>query len=412
MSELVALKEGMKDMAKDPQALTKGLLEEAEGLSKDLVQWRRTLHQIPELGLDLPKSSAFIRERLDDMGIAYETFLDGNCIVATLGKGEGPCILLRADFDALPVQEESGEPFSSTNGCMHACGHDMHAAMLLGAAKLLKERESELPGRVKLLFQPGEEGAHGAAACVEAGVLKNPKPDVAFAIHVASVIPVGTFAWGKQPMARAHYFQITIDGEGGHGSTPEVCIDPITPAAYIHLGMQELVSRESAGSDEVVITTGTFKSGDAPNVIPASAVLRASMRTFDDDLHDRLYKRIDEIASGIAKTYRCSSKLETLSDDPTVNADVKFGKLTEQAIKAAMSDATIDDSLHLMGSEDFSFISREVPSAYYMVGARIDGADQVYGQHNPKARFNERVLPMGVAAHVAVALTWLNSQQA
>lgn len=395
---------------KDLEELTDGLYEEAQGMYDQLVAWRRSLHQMPELGIELPKSSAFIQKQLDEMGISYTTYVDGSCVVAMVGNTSGPCILLRADFDALPVCEQSGEPFASTNGCMHACGHDMHAAMLLGAAKLLKEREDKLPGCVKLLFQPGEEGAHSAALCVEQGVLENPKPAVGFAIHVGSEVPLGTWMWGIHALSRAKYFQVVVEGEGGHGSTPEVCIDPITPAAYIHLGFQELVTREISGKDIVVLTTGTFQAGDAPNVIPASATLRCNLRTFDDDLHDKLWKRIHEISEGVANTYRTKATVSVLSDDPMLVCDEAMSKLASGAVRKAEPDTTmLDNSMQQMASEDFSYIARELPSAFFMLGAKVDD-EKVYGQHNPHVRFNEKALPMGAAAHVAVALTWLFDQ--
>ena len=347
-----------------------GLFEEAGTLQEELSTWRRALHHMPEVGLHLPQSAAYIKAQLEAMDIAYDdSLVEGSCITAVLGAGD-PCFLLRADYDALPIPEQSGEPFAATNGCMHACGHDMHAAMLLGAAKLLKRHEHELKGSVKLLFQPGEEAAGGAAACVAEGALENPRPDAAFAMHVFSQAPLGSMAWGEQAMARVHNFQITVEGSGGHGSMPERCIDPITPAAYIHLGMQELISREIAGTDEAVLTTGALLAGSGSNIIPQTAVLKANMRTFSDAIHDRLYSRINDIAQGIATTYRATATVETIEDDPALVCDRALSELVSATIRATVPNALVaDNKLHLMGSEDFSFIAREIPSTYIFASA-------------------------------------------
>ena len=358
----------------------------------------------------LPKSSAYIKEQLDDLGIEYSTLLDGSCITAVLGQGES-CIMLRADFDALPIEELSGEEFASENGCMHACGHDMHASMLLGAAKLLKQHEDALPGRVKLFFQPGEEAAHGAATCIEEGVLRNPQPDVAFALHVASQVPVGVFAWGEQALARNHSFDIEFPGVGGHGSMPYMCVDPITPAAYVHLGLQELLAREIKASEEVALTTGAFNAGAAANVIPQTALLKMNMRTFDDRLHDKLFKRVGEIAAGTGAAYRVGVEVKTTSDDPALICDAELSNMVSQTITGLVpSVRVLDGKLHVMGSEDFSYIAKELPSAYFMIGARMDDIEEIFGQHHPQVRFNERCLPLGAAIHAAVAFEWLAQQ--
>ena len=389
----------------------KRLFEQAAGMKEQLAAWRHDLHRMPEVGLHLPQSSAYIKAQLDAMGIAYDdSLVEGSCITATLGT-DGPCIMLRADYDALPVEEMSGEPFAADNGNMHACGHDMHASMLLGATRLLKEHEDELKGRVKLLFQPGEEAAGGAAACVREGVLENPQPDVAFALHVASQVPLGVLAWGEKALARAHNFKVTVGGHGGHGSMPEMCIDPITPAAYIHLGLQELISREIAGTEEAVLTTGSFQAGATSNVIPQTAELKANMRTFDDDLHDRLFKRIEEISTSIAAAYRATATVETIEDDPMLQCDKQLSELASAAVKAGMPQAQVlDGRLHLMGSEDFSYIARELPSTYFALGAKVTDTDEIFGQHHPKVRFSDDALPIGAATYAAVAMAWLESQ--
>ena len=221
------------------------LLKRANEIKDKLVSWRRTIHQNQELGLELPQTSAFVQKQLDEMGISYTTIVNGSGVLAQLGPKEGKCFMLRSDMDALPIQEETGLPFASCNaGKMHACGHDLHTAILLGAAKLLKERESELRGPVKLLFQPGEEIFAGGKACVEEGVLENPKVEAAFAMHVSPQVPTGIIATGIEAMSSVFGFKIEIEGKGGHGSAPEDAVDPTGALAAVIAAYNSLPSRE------------------------------------------------------------------------------------------------------------------------------------------------------------------------
>ncbi len=248
------------------------LLKRANEIKDELVSWRRTIHQNPELGLELPQTSAFVQKQLDEMGISYTTIVNGSGVLAQLGPKEGKCFMLRSDMDALPIQEETGLPFASCNaGKMHACGHDLHTAILLGAAKLLKEHESELRGPVKLLFQPGEEIFAGGKACVEEGVLENPKVEAAFAMHVSPQVPTGIIATGIEAMSSVFGFKIEIEGKGGHGSTPNICIDPINVGVHIHLALQELISRECTPLSHTALTIGQFQAGDVPPTSSHSA---------------------------------------------------------------------------------------------------------------------------------------------
>ena len=238
------------------------IFKEALAMQEELATWRHALHQMPELSLDLPKTSAFVQTRLAEMDVPFHAIVNGNGVVAQLGEGE-PCLLLRADMDALPVAETSGVDFASTNGCMHACGHDMHTTSLLGAAKLLKAHESELCGTVKLLFQPGEETFNGAEACIKDGVLESPHVDAAVATHVASIAPVGLVAYGDVPNAAVYGFKITLTGKGTHGAMPALGIDPINTAVHIYLALQELIAREVPADQEATLTIGQLSAGSA-----------------------------------------------------------------------------------------------------------------------------------------------------
>lgn len=380
--------------------------KEAIALQQQLIIWRRALHQIPEVGTQLPQTMTYIREQLENMGIPYKYHEDISCIEATIGAG-AKCFLLRSDVDGLPVVEEADVPFKSTNGCMHGCGHDMHGAILLGAAKLLKDHEEELKGTVKLLFQSGEEVFQGAKAAIEAKVLEEPTVDAAFAMHVIAMMPVGVIMTGKEPMSSVDGFQITLLGHGGHGSMPEVCVDPINAAVQVYLALQSLIAREIGGTEEAVLTIGQLAAGDVPNVIPERAVLKGTLRTFHTDVRERLLKRMQEVVAGVAMTYRCQFEYETLSECASVVTDDAITASVEASIKKVNPNVNVLKGAHGMGSEDFAEITQRVPSAYFMMGAGPKEEEKRLGQHNPKIEFNEDVLSTGAAIYAQVAKDWL-----
>lgn len=382
------------------------LLEEASALQEELVQWRRALHQIPETGIHLPQTMAFIKTKLEEMGIAYRAYDDISCITAEIGSGSR-CFLLRSDMDGLPVKEEAEVPFRSVNGCMHGCGHDMHAAILLGAARLLKAHERELNGTVKLLFQSGEEVFQGGKAAIAAGVLERPQVEAAFAMHVIAMLPAGILMTGKEPMASVDGFKIVLKGHGGHGSMPENCIDPINAAVQVYLALQSLIAREVGGTEEAVLTIGQLAAGEAANVIPEYAVLQGTLRTFKKEVRERLVKRIRETAEGVAMTYRCQMEYEVLSACPGVVTDDTVTAQAEKSIRMLLPQAQIIKGAHGMGSEDFAEITDRVPGAYYMIGAGPEDPAKRLGQHNPKIEFQESVLSTGAAIYAKMAIDWL-----
>ncbi|MDO4266487.1 MAG: M20 family metallopeptidase [Eubacteriales bacterium] len=384
------------------------LLKEAKDLSAELVSWRRNLHQIPELDLSLPQTVAFVTSKLKEMDIPYQVIADGAGVVALIGKGDR-CFMLRSDMDALPVEEESGVPFASKNGCMHACGHDLHTTILLGTAKILKAHESELKGVVKLLFQPGEETFRGAEKVLECGILENPHVDAAFAMHVGSTTPVGIIAYGDNPMSSVYGFKITISGRGGHGSTPEMCIDPINAGVQIYLALQALIARECPPSAEAALTIGQFAAGHASNVIPDKAVLQGTLRTFDPKVREDMIRRINEIVPAVAEAYRSKTEIEVLSNVPSVVCDKELNAEFAEVISGLDPALQVYPLFHAMGSEDFAFISEKLPnSAYFAIGAADPDQSKWYAQHNPKVLFNEDCLPIGVASYAAVAMNWLS----
>ena len=380
--------------------------QEAAELQEQLVKWRRSLHQIPETGIHLPQTMAFIRHQLEEMGISCHVYEDISCIEATIGSG-GKCFLLRSDVDALPVTEETDLPFRSSNGCMHGCGHDLHGTILLGAAKLLKARERELKGTVKLLFQSGEEVFLGAKSAIAAGVLENPKVDAAFAMHVIAMMPVGVLMTGKEAMSSVNGFKITLTGHGGHGSMPEMAVDPINAAVQVYLALQSLIAREIGGSEEAVLTIGQFTAGEASNIIPERAVLQGTLRTFREDVRQRLLKRIREVVSGVALTYRCQAEYEEMFSCSSVVTDDSVTAAVEKSAGKIAPQFHILGGAHGMGSEDFAEITQKVPSAYYMMGAGPAEESKRLGQHNPKVEFNEAVLGIGAGIYAQAAMDWL-----
>lgn len=384
------------------------LYVEAKNIYEELVTWRRTLHQIPELGINLPQTVAFITSQLDAMDIKYTVLEESSNIVATIGSGE-KCFLLRSDMDALPVAEESEIDFKSTNGNMHGCGHDLHATILLGAAKLLKAHEKEINGAVKLFFQSGEETFQGALAGIDAGVLENPKVNAAFAMHVFAGEKLGKLSYGEIPMAAVYGFKITLTGRGGHGSQPEVCIDPINAGVEIYHALQSLIARECPPKDDAALTIGQFSAGNASNVIPETAVLQGTLRTFKKETRELLIRRINEIVPAVGTAYRCKVEMEELSNIPSVACDPVLSKKYLESICELDAIEEYADRLRLMGSEDFACIAEKVPSAYFILGAGVDDSSKWLSQHNPKILFNEDSLPMGAAIYAKVAIDWLKN---
>ncbi len=384
------------------------IIQEVRANHENVVSWRRTLHQIPEIGVDLPKTVAFVVEKLTEMNIPCQVYEDCSCVTATIGNG-GKCILLRGDMDALPVCEESGLEFASTNGNSHACGHDFHAASLLGAAKILKDHESELPGTVKLIFQSGEEVFKGAAAAISHGLMENPKVDAAFGTHVFASAANGMVCYGKYCCASVYGFKIRVQGKGTHGSSPESGVDPLTVGAYILLGLQELISREISACDEAALTIGHFEGGSVSNVVPDFAILEGTLRAFKPEIKAFIMQRITEIAESIAKAYRASVTVEELSNVPSVLCDDGMIAMLENGVKELDNGMTLAPGLHLMGSEDFAFYCEKVPSVMCFLGAGVEDKSKWVGQHNPRILFNEDVLLNEVALYVKMAVDYLNT---
>ena len=397
----------------------KDFLEAVESIENEIKENRRWLHTHAETEFDLKETATFVKEKLQEIGLEYTDC--GKCgISAVIGNKEGKTFLLRADMDALPINEESGLDFSCGNGNMHACGHDMHTAMLLGAAKILKQFENELSGKVKLMFQPAEETLSGARNMIENGILKNPDVDAAMMLHVMAGFPLktGTVIVPLPGVGApaADYFTINIQGKGCHGSTPHLGIDSITAAAHILIALQEINAREMGVTDEAIITVGSFHGGTAGNVIAHTTDLQGTLRAFNDDLRENIKKRVTEIAENIGNAFRTKVTVTFGSGCPTLHNDETLVNSTEENLRSLLGDELVvnaksfsAENTHKGGSEDFSYISKEVPSVMLALASGEPQKGYKYHQHHPKVVFDESVLKIGSAVLAFNAYKWLKN---
>ena len=365
-------------------------------LGPEMAAWRQHLHTIPELSFDCPKTSAFIRERLEEIGVdAIHDGIAQTGIVAIIqGKGDGPTIGLRADFDALPITEDTGVDYASTHpGRMHACGHDGHTAMLLGAAKYLAETRN-FAGRVALIFQPAEEAGGGGEVMVQEGIMDRFDIREVYAIHNAPGKDFGKFHTRAGPiMAAADTFHIHVTGKGGHGARPHDCVDPVVAACGIVTALQTIVSRNHKPLDQLVISTTQIHTGTTDNVIPETAYINGTVRTFDKDVQAMVVRRMEEVVAGTAVAYGCEARLEfEFGYPPTVNDTAKAVFAAQVAADVAGEAGVEPDVEPVMGAEDFSYMLEARPGAYLMLG-QGDGA----GVHHPQYNFNDGIAPIGAS---------------
>lgn len=403
--------------------MTREILQEAASYQEELVKTRRFLHTHPGTGFDLEETLAYVKEELLSMGYEPEMCGKAGIVARAGGKKEGKIFLIRGDMDALPIKEEADVDFPSTNGKMHACGHDMHTTMMLGAARLLKEHEDQICGTVKLMFQPAEEIFEGSHDMIEAGVLENPKVDAAMMIHVMAGLPLpaGTIIScdGGVSAPAADYFYIDIQGKGCHGSMPNNGIDPISIAAHIITGLQEIQARELGLSEEAILTLGTIQAGNAANVIPDTAHLSGTIRTYNENTRAFIKERVREISTGIATAFRGSATVTYGSGCPCLYNDPDLAQCTADYLKELLgpTKAFTASALNAMagegkapkstGSEDFAYVSQEVPSIMFALAAGAPQEGYGYPQHHPKVKFDESVLSEGSAIYAYTAMRWL-----
>ena len=387
--------------------------ERALELKDETIANRRHIHKNAETGLDLPKTKAYVMEKLTEYGLEPKDCGDG--VTATLGKG-GKVLLLRADMDALPMPEESGEEFACPTGKeAHTCGHDFHAAMLLTAAKMLKEKEDTLEGTIKFMFQPAEETFEGSKNMIENGILENPPVDAALAYHVSpGKMPIGLFMYNDKDtmMYSVDGFKITIHGKGSHGAYPHVGVDPINIGVHIHLALQELIARESDPTHSCVLTIGQFAGGTAANIIPETAVLQGTIRTNKPEARELLVRRMKEVAEKTAAVYNGTVDIEMISEVPPLICNPK---LTDEVVgymqELGIPGLTPYPGISASASEDFAVIAEKVPSTFmYLSAGYLDERGQ-YPAHHPKAQFNEDVCPIGAACLAHCASQWLKNNK-
>lgn len=387
--------------------------ERALELKDETIANRRHIHKNAETGLDLPKTKAYVMKKLTEYGLEPKDC--GYGVTATLGKG-GKVLLLRADMDALPMPEESGEEFACPTGKeAHTCGHDFHAAMLLTAAKMLKEKEDTLEGTIKFMFQPAEETFEGSKNMIENGILENPPVDAALAYHVSpGKMPIGLFMYNDKDtmMYSVDGFKITIHGKGSHGAYPHVGIDPINIGVHIHLALQELIARESDPTHSCVLTIGQFAGGTAANIIPETAVLQGTIRTNKPEARELLARRMKEVAEKTAAVYNGTVDIEMISEVPPLICNPK---LTDEVVgymqELGIPGLTPYPGISASASEDFAVIAEKVPSTFmYLSAGYLDERGQ-YPAHHPKAQFNEDVCPIGAACLAHCASQWLKNNK-
>ena len=398
------------------------ILEEAKKLQNELVEYRRYLHEHAEVGFEIPKTYGYIQSALKHYG-----YFPKKCgkagLTVTIGRKSGKTILLRADIDGLPIAEKTGLAYACRDGHMHACGHDLHATMLLGAAKLLKMYEKELKGRVMFLFQPAEELLEGAKDVLAGGLLEEGKPNAAMMLHVLTGVPISSgtavVASGGVSAPAADFFHIKVQGKGCHGAAPWNGVDALTIASHILLGLQEIPARELSAATSVVLTIGTVQSEGADNAIADNAILKGTLRSFDEGARKTVKKRMEQISKNIAKAFRGSAEVVYNGGCPTLRNDEKMSLFVEETLKEALGAERVFPSSALGGdvrensggSEDFAYISHKIPSVMVALSAGQKDKGYPYPLHHPKTAFDEGVLWVGSAIYAMVAYKYLTSNK-
>ena len=390
-------------------------LSEAKKLESKLIADRRYLHEHGETGFELGRTGQFVTEELQKMGYEPQPCGKAGIVALAGGKKPGKVFLLRADMDALPIREQTDDPYAAKNGKMHACGHDLHTAMLLGAARILKDHEDEICGTVKLMFQPAEEIFEGSRDMIGAGVLENPKVDAAMMIHVIAAMPhpEGTVCVAAPgvSLSAADFFSIQVQGKGCHGSMPQQGVDPLNAAAHILIALQEIHSRELASDDQAILTIGKLHGGTAANIIPDTVVMEGTLRTYDDEIRGFMKKRITEITESIAKAFRAEARTEFGRGTPSLLNDAELAGCVGAYGKELLGETGViqrdGSEKKSTASDDFAYISREVPSIMVEIAAGHPEHGYSYPQHHPKVRFDENIMPGGSAVYAYTALRWL-----
>lgn len=399
------------------------LLTDARTMLPELRTLRHTLHEHAEVGFHLPATFKLVTSWLEAIGLTPTPCGTSGITAVIPGASPGKTILLRADMDALPIQENTGLPYACTTGAMHACGHDLHTAMLLGAAKLLNERRTHFPGNVKLMFQPAEERLEGAAHMIEAGVLESPTVAASVMPHVLAGVPfpTGTVLVSAPGVGApsADFFRIVLRGKGCHGSSPHAGIDPLLPAAHLLSALPSVTARELSPSENAVLTVGHLTGTTAANVIPDCVELSGTLRTVSETTRDYLLFRLRQMTEGIASAFRVEGEVRIDSSCPTLINDKALSETAYNALKQLLptdhvyltSDPAISSGGSALGrgSEDFSYVSHRVPSLMLAIAAGNPDSGFTYPLHHPSVRFDDDALSYGAATLAQVAMEWLHT---
>ena len=391
--------------------------EICKDLQDEIVTMRRDLHQIPEIGGDLPETKAYVIKKLTEMGIPFtENKSDSGLMAEIRGEKPGKTIALRADMDALPIQEANEvEYISRHEGIMHACGHDVHTAMLLGAARVLSENKERIPGTVRLLFQTDEEGSRGAERTIKEGGIQG--ADAVFGTHIGTIlskdIPSGTMVCTPGCcMASFDKFVIRVKGNGCHGSTPEKGVDPINIASHIVINLQEIVAREIAATKPAVLTIGHMEAGFAYNVNPSEALIEGTIRALEEDVRQELARRIKEVAEATARTFRGEVEYEMIWGAPPVISDPEMAALAADCAREVVGESRVIDRVDApnMGGEDFAYFLNQVPGAFMFLSSSNPEKHTDVPHHNPRFNVDEDVLWIGSAMFVKIAERFLEME--
>jgi amidohydrolase len=392
------------------------LLDEARTLFGDLVRLRRAIHREPEIGLDLPRTQAKVLDALAGLPVEVRTGRQATSVVADLhGAQPGRTILLRADMDALPLQEDTGLEFASaTPGRMHACGHDAHTAMLVGAARLLARRQSQLAGTVRFMFEPGEEGYFGARTMLDEGLLDGPaRPTAAFALHASPRWAAGTVTTRPGPvLASDDWFTVLIHGRGGHASAPHLAADPVPVACEIAIALQTFITRSVSVFEPAVITVGKIEAGTINNVIPETAMLLGSVRTLAPATRTLVLDGLHRVARGISDAHGMAVSVEIEEGYPVTVNDAAFARFVIGVAQQLLGvEQAPEQATPQMAAEDFSYVLERVPGAMLSLGSRPKGMGEgeAPSPHSNRYLLEEEAMVTGAAMHAAVALAYLSA---
>ncbi|HXG62540.1 MAG TPA: amidohydrolase [Planctomycetota bacterium] len=375
----------------------------------EVVSLRRAVHRHPELGFREERTAALIRSRLRAFGVEHRAVCGTGTVALVRGARPGPTILIRADMDALPVQEENRVPYASrVPGLMHACGHDGHVAIALGAARVLQSLRHRLAGNVKFMFQPAEEGPGGAGPMLEAGVLRRPKVEAAFALHLWNEIPVGKAGIRPGPVfAAADEFEMVVEGRGGHGAAPHQTVDPVVAAAQVVAACQTIVSRRVDPVSSAVVTFGEIHGGTRHNIIPDSVRLTGTLRSFEESVRRLLAREVPRVARRAAAAMGAGLRYTYRPGYPATVNDPEMTRRVREAAREVLGPGGAFECRPTMGAEDMSLVLREVPGCYFFLGSANPRRGLRHPHHSARFDFDEAALAAGVEIWVRLALRYL-----